>query len=402
MKLNGSNTVAMKRVITKYAGVYERTSDCRVHKGRPDKCYDITYGKDGKKVWEKVGWVSEGYSVKLASELRANRIQAIRHGEELPKEKPKAPYFKDVAKKYIEWAEHNKSRAGRDDKYMCKNHLSPALDDRRLDEISSFDLERLKNKLVKAEYSPGTVKHCLVLIRQIFNKAILWKMYIGENPIKGVKLPTLQNQRERFLNYEQADLLLNELKVDNNRTKNPAEKKDPLLHDMALLALHCGLRAGEIFNLKGQDLDFENKQINISDPKNKESRKAYMTKDIYKALSKRAPESPDDYIFKDKKHRGKITSISNAFGKAIAKLGLNKGITDRRQMVTFHSLRHTFASWLALQGESLLTIKELLGHRTMTMTMRYAHLMPEQKKQAALNLEKAFNKKRAQIILSKT
>ena len=57
----------------------------------------------------------------------------------------------------------------------------------------------------------------------------------------------------------------------------------------------------------------------------------------------------------------------------------------------FHSLRHTHASWLALQGESLLTIAESLGHKTLAMVKRYAHLIPDEKKRAALDLEKSFN-----------
>lgn len=396
----------MKRELTKYPGVYERKYDVRIRSGKADICFDISYKRDGKKKWEKVGWASEGYSAKTAASLRVERLRNIRHGEELPKEKQKAPYFKDVATEYLKWASQNKTREGRDDKNLYKNHLAPTLDDKRLNEISSIDLERLKNDLIKIRLkkkgktkkglSAGSVKHCLILFRQMFNKAILWKMYNGENPIKGVKLPTLQNQRERFLSYEQADLLLNELKVDNNRKKNPAEKKDPQLHDMALLSLHCGLRAGEVFNLKGQDLNFDDGLINISDPKNKESRKVFMTKAVSKALSMRIPKSPDEYIFKDRKHGNKITSISVAFRKTIKKLGFNEGISDPRQMVTFHTLRHTFASWLALQGESLLTIKELLGHKSLAMTVRYSHLMPEHKRAATLNLEKAFNKKRGQ------
>ncbi len=389
----------MKRELTKYSGVYERKSDARMHNGKADSCFDITYRLDGKKVWEKVGWLSEGYAAKVASEIRSNRIRNIRHGEELPKDKQKVPYFKDVAEDYLKWASQNKTREGRDDKYLYKNHLAAIFDDKRLNEISSFDLERLKTNLTKKKLTAGSVKHCLVLFRQIFNKAILWKMYNGENPIKGIKLPNLQNQRERFLRYDEASLLLNELKVDYSSRKksvkkNLTEKKDAQLHDMALISLHCGLRAGEIFNLKGQDLDFDNKLINISDPKNKESRKAYMTEAVKEALSKRVPESPNEYIFRDKRHGGKITSISHTFGKTIDKLKFNEGITDPRQKVTFHTLRHTFASWLALQGETILTIKELLGHKTLAMTVRYAHLMPEHKRQATLNLEKAFDKKR--------
>ena len=379
----------MKRELTKYLGVYKRKSDTRMHNGKADVCYDITYKREGKKIWEKVGWISEGYTIKVASELKVNRLRNIRHGDELPKEKTKAPYFKEVGKKYIEWAAQNKTRNGCDDESRCRRYLSPVFDDKRLDEITSFDLERLKNDLTKKGYAHGSVKNCLVLFRQIFNKASLWGMYKGENPIKGVKLPVLQNQRERFLSYEEANKLLDELKSTSKQ-----------LHDMALMSLHCGLRAGEIFNIKGQDLNFENELINIADPKNKETRKAFMTSAVKKMLLSRRPDSPDEYIFKDKRHGGRTISISATFRKAINKLNFNKGITDPRQKIVFHSLRHTFASWLALQGETILTIKDLLGHKTLAITIRYAHLMPEHKRQATLNLEKAFNKKRRQKNLS--
>jgi len=382
----------MKRKLTKYPGVYERHSDTRTHNGRADICFDITYKREGKKIWEKVGWIGEGYTANLASQFRAKRIMSMRHGEELPKQKQKAPYFKDVAAKYLEWAAHNKTREGRDDESRYRLSLAPVFDDKRLNEISSFDLERLKNDLTKKGYAPGSVKHCLMLFRQMFNKATQWGMYKGDNPIKGVKLPVLQNQRERFLTHDEADKLLNELiNISSGQ-----------LHDMALLSLHCGLRAGEIFNLKGQDLDFENGLINIADPKNKERRKSFMTNAVKEMLLRRNTASPNDYVFKDSKNGDRHIAISQTFRFIVKRLGFNDGITDPRHKITFHSLRHTFASWLALQGETILTIKDLLGHKTLAMTVRYAHLMPEHKRQATLNLEKAFNDKRGQEKLSKS
>jgi site-specific recombinase XerD len=69
-------------------------------------------------------------------------------------------------------------------------------------------------------------------------------------------------------------------------------------------------------------------------------------------------------------------------------------------MITFHSLRHSFASWLALQGETLQTIGELLGHKGLTMTKRYSHLLPDHKRRATVALEKGFEeskKKSAKI-----
>jgi len=71
----------------------------------------------------------------------------------------------------------------------------------------------------------------------------------------------------------------------------------------------------------------------------------------------------------------------------------NKGVTDPRQKITFHTLRHTFASWLAIQGTHILTIKELLGHQTLAMTERYSHLIPEQKVQALAGIEAIFVQK---------
>jgi integrase len=348
----------------------------RVHNGRPDICFDISYKRDGRKIWEKVGWVSEGYTPKLAVQIRAERLRMIRHGQDLPKEKAKIPRFSEMATAYLEWGKENKARAGRDDSYLYKNHLKEPLEKKRLNEITAFDLERLKSDLTRKELSPASVKHALVLVREIFNKAREWGKYQGENPVKGVKMPTLSNRRERFLTHEEADLLLKELWGVSKS-----------VHDQALLSLHCGLRAGEIFNLRGQDIDFQNSIIRVVDPKNKAPRSAYMTEAVKETLKGRLPEDPNELIFKDRWKGERIQIVSKAFERAVDKLGFNKGVEDRRKKVVFHSLRHTFGSWLAIQGTPILTIKELMGHKTLAMTERYAHLIPDVKKQAALDLE---------------
>ena len=368
------------RKLTKYPGVYERVSDIKIYKGKPDICFDISYKHDGKKIWEKVGWLSEGYSVKIAADVRSERLRSIRHGTELPRQKKKHIYFKELAEKYLRWAEENKKSAF-SDKHRYENHLKIRLDNKRINEITSFDLEKMKSELTKEGLAPATVKHCLVLFRQMINKGIVWKLFDGINPVKGVKLPTVQNQRERFLSYEEADLLLNEL-----------EKRSEVLHDMALLSLHCGLRAGEIFKLKGHDVDFQNDVITILDTKNTRPKRSYMTGVVKEMLRKRIPATPDKNIFMQRSGDG-YNEIPKLYREIADKL-FNKGIEDPRQRVTFHTLRHTFASWLALQGESLFTIRELLGHKSFAMTQRYAHLVPDEKRRAAVMLESVFNEKR--------
>jgi len=91
--------------------------------------------------------------------------------------------------------------------------------------------------------------------------------------------------------------------------------------------------------------------------------------------------------------------VSNLFERVMAKLKFNEGITDRRDKLVFHSLRHTYGSWLAMQGTTILIIKELLGHKKIEMTMRYAHLLPDHKKEAVLQL--AENQSKAVIELDK-
>ena len=387
MTMKNGNTKKKKREPEKFIGVQERPSNKRTHNGEPDVCYFIYYrNKDQKLIGEKVGWASEGYTPKLASIVRGERLRSLRHSEELPSERPKAPYFKNVAKKYLEWAVDNKAGGGFDDENRYRNHLAPRFDEKRLSEISPLDLERMKSELIKEKKAPATITHCLKLYRQIFNKAVAWGLHQGNNPVKSVKMPTLENQRERFLSHDEARLLLDELK-----------KVSETIHDIALLGLYCGMRAGEIFDLRGNDIDFTNGIITILNPKNKTTRKVDTNNTVQEMLLRRKPDKPTDYVFTKKNHKkegtnDRITEVSQTFAKVADKL-FNVGVKDRRQRVVFHTLRHTFASWLALNGESLLTIKELLGHKTLAMTQRYAHLMPSEKRRAILRLEEAFQEK---------
>lgn len=369
-----------KMVKAGFVGVYSR--EFLNHNGKPDQCFYITYRKERRLVWEKIGHASEGYGARMAANLRAERVRSIRHGEELPKEKAKVPLFSEMADTYISWAEENLRDPNVRGRY--ENHLKDHLLKKRLNEISPFDIERLKSDLLKRGLSPATVKHCLGMIREIFNKATTWGKYTGANPIRSVKMPTINNRRERFLSFEEAQILLEELNKGSQTT-----------YELALIALHTGLRAGEIFNLRKQDLDFENGIIRIMDPKNKSSRAAFMTDQTKELLKARLPAEPGDLVFLPRIHaKGHISRVSGFFQRAVDQL-FNKGITDRRQRVVFHSLRHTFASWLAIQGTPLLAIKELLGHKTLAMTERYAHLTPDMKKKATLALEASFNESRS-------
>jgi integrase len=86
--------------------------------------------------------------------------------------------------------------------------------------------------------------------------------------------------------------------------------------------------------------------------------------------------SPDELLFPSKTGN-QAQWLSKSFRIAVEALGFNKGITDPRERVTFHTLRHTFASWAVIVGVPLYTVGKALGHKTLTMTQRYAHLAPD-------------------------
>lgn len=369
--------------IKQYPGVYYRESKTQKHNGKPSKCFYITFkDQTNKTVTEKVGSDFEGYSVALAVQIRSEKIRALRHGEILPKKKAKEVTLGEVWQKYDVWLETNKARP-KDDRFLYKNHLKDRFEKKRLSEIAPLDLERMKADLKKKGLADASIRHCLVLLRQLFNKAVAWGMWKGESPTKLIRMPKLNNAREKFFTREQAEELLDYLATISTQ-----------LHDMALLSLHTGLRAGEIFSLKWGHVDLENGLIHVADPKGGTARKAFMTGPVKDMFQARKPEEnhAEEYVFMSTKGE-KVMEVSNAFAKAIEKLGFNEGVKDTRQKLTFHSLRHTFASWLALNGTPILTIKELMGHATLAMTERYSHLMPDTKKEAVNQLEQYFQEK---------
>jgi len=384
---------------TQYPGVRYREHYKRKHRGQPDRYFVIRYKRGGKLVGESVGWASHEMNAQKANKIRADIVQNIRKGEGYQslaekrqiesdrkkqeeqkkqldeKEKIK---FEQVAAEYHKWSEANKkSYSG--DKSRYEKHLK-YLDDVKLKDISPLMLEKLKRDLHKKNLSSATVHHVLTLIRAIFRKAVAWKLYQGPIPTTEVTFPKLNNKRSKFLSHEEAAVLLKEIK---RLSKN--------VYNQSLLALYCGLRFGEIANLTWADVDLKVGIIHVRDAKAGD-RHAFITepvKTIFLGLKENKSNKQNGLIFADKK-RKKQKHISRTFYKTVLDLGFNEGISDNRQKVSFHTLRHTFASWLAIQGTSLYEIKELLGHKSIEMTERYAHLMPNVKIKAVNKLADDF------------
>jgi integrase len=198
--------------------------------------------------------------------------------------------------------------------------------------------------------------------------------FSSNNPASKVKVSVPDNSRIRFLSREEAGKLLKALKLRSEE-----------LHNLAFISLNCGLRAGELFNLTWDCVDWDKKLLTIKDPKNKKTRYAYPPDSVIEILQEISKLSVSDLVFPDKRNGQMRGQVSHIFRKTVKQLGLNNGATDRRDKVVFHTLRHTFASWLVEAGTDLYTVKELMGHSSIKMTERYAHLSPN-KLRAAMGI----------------
>ena len=356
---------------TRSTGVYELESTTRRHGGKPDACYYITF-KDasGRKIWEKVGWRSEGYSVALATDRRMQRVQALRHGAPVPAAASRRITFGDA---YRKWRDVHLSgmASERGITLLAERHLLPRFDRRTMAGIKSLDLETLKADLYRDGLSDQTVRHVLGIIRRVYRKALAWDLYDGPVPTAKVDMPKPDNARLRYLTHDEAARLLAALRAES-----------PLWHDMAALSLGTGMRLGELLALRTGQVDLHAGVIHVLDAK-AGTRAAYVSAATRPILESRmTPGHPDALLFPSPRGGGVMDKAGKPFPRAVRLCGLNNGVTDRRQKVVFHTLRHTFASWLAIDGVPLAVIGELLGHATMQMTQRYAKLSPDSKRSA--------------------
>jgi integrase len=139
------------------------------------------------------------------------------------------------------------------------------------------------------------------------------------------------------------------------------------------MSLYGGLRLGEVLSLIWSNVDTVNKIIYVQDTKNGRSRPIFITGPIQAVLNELPAGNPDELLFPSKTGNP-AQWLSKSFRAVVEELKLNEGISDPRERVSFHTLRHTFASWSVISGTPLYVVGKALGHRTLVMTARYSHL----------------------------
>lgn len=269
-------------------------------------------------------------------------------------------------------------RARKTEEGRWNRHLAPVAGVWQLEEIRPLKISILNSQLFGKELSPQTIYHCLSLLRRVLNRAVEWEIYPG--PVPKIRMPKFDNRRIRFLSQDEAERLLDQLKITS-----------PLWHDIALFALNTGLRCGEILAMTASQINLNAKVCTVKDSKTRLGRSVPLNDSALSVVHHYITVNRCVSVPIFNKNNRPINPYSRQFHLAVKKCGFNTGITDRRERVCFHTLRHTFASWLVQRGVQLQLVGQLLGHTTMKMTLRYAHLAPEQGIQAVMTLPKLSN-----------
>lgn len=220
----------------------------------------------------------------------------------------------------------------------------------------------------KDKMNPATVVRYLAALSHAFTVAVNEWGWLEDSPMRKVTKPKEPRGRVSFLNDKQRDDLLTACKQSDNK----------YLYTIVVLALSTGMRQGEILNLTwDNNIDLKEGRITLHDTKNGERRVVPLTGKALDALIelKKIPVIGTSLLFPSGKQRnGKLRHPPSYkpihIRKAWVTATKNAGIEDFR----FHDLRHSCASYLAMNGASLAEIAEVLGHKTLQMVKRYAHL----------------------------
>lgn len=287
--------------------------------------------------------------------------------------RPVTPTLTEFAPRFLAVSEANNKPSAVEAKRVALDcHLLPALGHKCLDTIGNEDIELLKALLVKAELAKKTINNIVGVLRRLLNLAVEWGVIPHAPRIRALKVA---RSSPTFLDFEEADKVIAGA-ADSWKT-------------MVRTALRTGLRIGELLALRWEDVDLKAGRLVVKrtlwrmtegPPKGNRERFVPLSPSTVTMLAAhRHLRGP--YVFcHDDGRRFSHSEVKKVVPAACTAAGLSK-------RVTWHGLRHTFASHLVMRRQPLRAVQELLGHATIDMTMRYAHLSPNVTRDAVMVLE---------------
>ncbi len=348
-------------IATKYTGVHYRD----MADGR--RMFYVSYkGADGKLVRKKIGTKDEGINAAYCKRLRDESLLKQRLGEDAPVKKRSTIITLDaVADEYFGQLT---AKSTQKLKSVYNTHILKKIAHEPIHDIDKKMIESLKASKAKEKsaktgrvLSHKTVNNILSILSAILHYAK------EEEYIKGVptiKKFTEDNKRERFLSKDEINTLYEKIKNSDLRTKDRV-----LL--FTKLSLMTGGRLGSILSIHGKDIDRTNKTLMLHNHKTGKDYTAFLTDELLEQIPVLKPQERLIGVADAKQIQRPLQGILDRL--------FNKGLKaeDRKHRVVIHSLRHTYASHLAINGTPVATIMKLMDHSDIKMTLRYAKLMPD-------------------------
>jgi integrase len=331
--------------------------------------YDFQYR--GERYTGNIGPVSKTVAKEILAKKKA---EAVEGRYELPSKKL-SPKLEDFVTEYFNYYQANRRPRSVRRHLVSWHAIQPSFGSKRLAEITPFDLERYRRQRKQGGRSDVTINRELAFLRNLYNMAITWGK-ATENPVKKVRFARENNGRIRVLTPEEESFLLAQC--------------GPPLQPLVVAALHTGFRASELLALTWEDVDFRRGMITVKAAyaKNGESRSVPMNTVLTATLqSVRMGALATGPVFCSR-NGTPYRSFRTAFEHAVRQAGIDG--------LVFHDLRHTFASRLVMSGVDLPTVQALMGHKDISMTLRYTHLSSDHKQRAVRALE-SFGEKSQQF-----
>ncbi len=358
----------------KYDGVYLN----KLTNG--DISYSITY-KNEYNLSQRftIGRKSAGITEIYCKNKRDEIINKIRLGEDpiSHKKTKKITTIDDLAKLYFEQTVQNKDSKKTHNKYSSR--LEKKFGKSNITLLTSDDILAYQTELVNEGLSASTINFYIIFIGTLYNIAIEEKLFDGINPIKNkkIKLLKLDNQRERFLST-------------NDIGKLYANITDEDIKLFINLSLSTGGRLETILHIQKKDIDLKNKIVTLKDLKNGTTYNGFMNNELVIFLENYTQNLKlNTFIIGGKDTKYATRTLQRKLQSTMNKL-FNEGLDskDTKNRVVIHSLRHTFASHLAINGTPIFTIQKLMNHTDIKMTLRYAKLAPDSGKEFVNKLYK--------------
>ena len=375
------NKTLNKRIKTSAEGVFYKLIMSEDNK-EVDKIYGIRYRENGKDKLYTVGKHTAGIRINYCKQQRNAIINKIMLGEATPLDKRKRKILPvdNIAEKYFEsLKQHSSDTTIKDLKSTYYKHLQNYLGSNDILSVNLDILEKIQQDKI-ARYAPQTVNQIVELFSTIFNYGLKKQFYKDGNPCIAIKPFKVDNQRERYLYTEDIHTLYHELEGND------------MLSLFIRLALTTGSRLEGLLRLQRKDVDLQNNSITLYDLKNKETYKGFLSKDVKKILIELfSGLSANSFLITLDNGKTQLTKRQiQCRLKPILDRLFNEDLelNDRKNRVVIHSLRHTFASHLAINGTPIFTIQKLMNHKDIKMTMRYAKLAPNSGLDQVQNLYK--------------